>query len=182
MCGVILDVTLPVSVSFQKQLETIISSMSKSDTLDTALFYSHAWTGFLIIQKPLSFFFILFIAYRFGDVKFGSRDEKPEFTDSSFFAMILYVLKLVWFVGCLIISITQSSPHFYLTICWLVVLLEWQSVSSTMAWRNLFTIKKVTGMPMLGTNLKMRYECQKMLREFPLLHPYRKLNTIFPLC
>ncbi|CAB9506058.1 Glycine betaine/proline/choline [Seminavis robusta] len=46
------------------------------------------FTWFIIITKPLAFFWVLYIAYKFGDVKFGERDEEPEFNGMQFFSMI----------------------------------------------------------------------------------------------
>jgi choline-glycine betaine transporter len=46
------------------------------------------FTWLIIVTKPIAFFFILFIAYKFGDVKLGGKDEKPEFDGMQFFTMI----------------------------------------------------------------------------------------------
>lgn len=60
------------------------------DTLSTARSNVSLMFSWLIIaQKPISFFFTLFIAYKFGHIKFGAKDEKPEFDGAQFFSMIL---------------------------------------------------------------------------------------------
>lgn len=61
---------------------------SKDMLLDARSNVTLNFTWLIIAQKPISFFFVLFIAYKFGDVKFGSKHEKPEFSGMEFFAMI----------------------------------------------------------------------------------------------
>lgn len=39
-------------------------------------------------SKAIFFYFLLFIAFRFGHIKLGRNDEKAEFSDGSYFAMI----------------------------------------------------------------------------------------------
>jgi choline-glycine betaine transporter len=60
------------------------------DVLSTARSNVSLMFSWLIIgQKPVSLFFVLFIAYKFGDVKFGGKHEKPQFDGAQFFSMIL---------------------------------------------------------------------------------------------
>jgi choline/glycine/proline betaine transport protein len=42
---------------------------------------------FLSISR-LPQFFIIFVAFRFGHVRLGPQDSKPEFSDYSYFAML----------------------------------------------------------------------------------------------
>jgi choline-glycine betaine transporter len=46
------------------------------------------FTWFYIAANPVLCAFVIFIAVRFGDVKLGKGDEEPEFSDSTYFAMI----------------------------------------------------------------------------------------------
>lgn len=46
------------------------------------------FTWFYISANPFLTFFILWLAYRFGHIKLGEKDAEPEFSDSSYFAMI----------------------------------------------------------------------------------------------
>mmetsp|Transcript_22553 Transcript_22553/g.47734 ORF Transcript_22553/g.47734 Transcript_22553/m.47734 type:complete len:642 (+) Transcript_22553:337-2262(+) len=45
-------------------------------------FYIHS------VANPVLTFFILWVAYRFGDIKLGKPEDPPEFSDSTYFAMI----------------------------------------------------------------------------------------------
>jgi choline/glycine/proline betaine transport protein len=44
----------------------------------------------LLLFFPLSpsQFFIIFVAYRFGNIRLGPKDARPEFTDYEYFAML----------------------------------------------------------------------------------------------
>lgn len=46
------------------------------------------FTWFYILGNPVMTFFIFYVAYRFGHIKLGSPDAKPEFSDASYFAML----------------------------------------------------------------------------------------------
>jgi len=49
---------------------------------------SHNFTWFYIGANPAFSFFLVYITYRYGDIKLGLPHEKPEFSDTSYFAMI----------------------------------------------------------------------------------------------
>ena len=40
------------------------------------------------MSKPISFFFLLILAFKFGHVKLGNKDEKPEYGGVTYFAML----------------------------------------------------------------------------------------------
>ena len=68
----------------------MVDPENSKDVLSTARSnVSLMFTWLIIAQKPISFFFTIFIAYKFGHVKFGGKDEKPEFDGAQFFSMIL---------------------------------------------------------------------------------------------
>lgn len=46
------------------------------------------FTWFYILGNPVMTFFIFYVAYRFGHIKLGPQDAKPEFSDASYFAML----------------------------------------------------------------------------------------------
>lgn len=46
------------------------------------------FTWFYIVGNPIMTFFILWIAYRYGNIKLGPKDAKPEFSDAAYFAML----------------------------------------------------------------------------------------------
>lgn len=46
------------------------------------------FTWFYIGTRPLFTFFILFIAFRYGDVRLGPKDSQPEFSNATYFAML----------------------------------------------------------------------------------------------
>jgi len=46
------------------------------------------FTWFYIGANPAFTFFLLWITYRYGHIKLGMADEKPEFSDTEYFAMI----------------------------------------------------------------------------------------------
>jgi choline-glycine betaine transporter len=52
--------------------------------LQVALDYS--WL--VVVSKPISFFFLLFITYKYGHVKFGRKDEEPEYSGITYFSML----------------------------------------------------------------------------------------------
>jgi BCCT, betaine/carnitine/choline family transporter len=41
-----------------------------------------------LLSSHLPQFFIIFVAFRFGHVRLGPQDSKPEFSDYSYFAML----------------------------------------------------------------------------------------------
>jgi len=49
---------------------------------------SHNFTWFYIGANPAFSFFLVYITYRYGDIKLGLPHEKPEFSNTSYFAMI----------------------------------------------------------------------------------------------
>lgn len=65
---------------------------SPESTLETLLELrgkiAHSWTWFIIITKPLSLFFLMWITYKYGHIRFGGRDSQPEFGNLEYFAMI----------------------------------------------------------------------------------------------
>lgn len=71
---------------------TIWCMASPDEALDTFVTtrgnIARSFTWFVIITKPLSLFFLLWITYKYGDIKFGGRDAKPEFGNFEYFAMI----------------------------------------------------------------------------------------------
>ena len=46
------------------------------------------FTWFYIVGNPVMTFFIVWIAYRYGNIKLGPKDAKPEFSDAAYFAML----------------------------------------------------------------------------------------------
>jgi choline-glycine betaine transporter len=46
------------------------------------------FTWFYIVANPVLTFFIVWVAYRYGDIKLGAKDAEPEFSNASYFAMI----------------------------------------------------------------------------------------------
>lgn len=49
---------------------------------------AHDFTWFIVITKPLSFFFICWIAWKYGHIRFGGQDAKPEFGNLEYFTML----------------------------------------------------------------------------------------------
>lgn len=52
---------------------------------DTTIQY---FTWFYMLGNPVMTFFIFWVAYRYGHIKLGPQDGKPEFSDASYFAML----------------------------------------------------------------------------------------------
>jgi len=46
------------------------------------------FTWFIMLTKPVYFFFILWLVYKYGDVKLGKPDSKPDFNNLSYFSML----------------------------------------------------------------------------------------------
>lgn len=46
------------------------------------------FTWFYILGNPVMTFFIFWVAYRYGHIKLGPPDAKPEFSDAAYFAML----------------------------------------------------------------------------------------------
>lgn len=46
------------------------------------------FTWFYILANPVLTFFVVFVAFKYGDVKLGKKDSKPEFSDMTYFAML----------------------------------------------------------------------------------------------
>lgn len=46
------------------------------------------FTWFYIVANPVFTFFVVWVAYRFGDIKLGAKDAEPEFSNASYFSMI----------------------------------------------------------------------------------------------
>lgn len=46
------------------------------------------FTWFYILANPVLTFFVFWCAYKYGDVKLGKKDSVPEFSDSTYFAML----------------------------------------------------------------------------------------------
>jgi len=46
------------------------------------------FTWFYIAANPAFTFFVIWLAIRYGDIKLGKKDEKPEFDDASYFMML----------------------------------------------------------------------------------------------
>lgn len=74
---------------------------------------AHAWTWLVIVTKPLSLFFLFWITYKYGHIKFGGKDAMPEFGNLEYFAMV----GLVWTEDCHIVTVATLTP-------WLVLLLD----------------------------------------------------------
>ena len=60
-------------------------------------FLTHVNVCFILIPKflythtvanPVLTFFVIWVAYRFGDIKLGAKDDEPEFSNASYFSMI----------------------------------------------------------------------------------------------
>jgi len=49
---------------------------------------AHNFTWLYIGANPAFTFFLVYITYRYGDIKLGLPDEKPEFSNTAYFAMI----------------------------------------------------------------------------------------------
>lgn len=52
---------------------------------DTTILY---FTWFYIVGNPIMTFFAFWLAYRYGNIKLGPKDAKPEFSDVAYFAML----------------------------------------------------------------------------------------------
>ena len=46
------------------------------------------FTWFYILGNPVMFAFIIWIAYRYGDIKLGHKNAQPEFSDITYFSML----------------------------------------------------------------------------------------------
>jgi len=46
------------------------------------------FTWFYIVANPVLTFFVVWVAFRYGDIKLGAKDAEPEFSNASYFAMI----------------------------------------------------------------------------------------------
>lgn len=46
------------------------------------------FTWFYIVANPVFTFFTFWLAFRYGDVKLGKKDEPPEFSEGSYFMML----------------------------------------------------------------------------------------------
>lgn len=46
------------------------------------------FTWFYIVANPAFTFFTLWLAYRYGDIKLGKKNEEPEFSDTTYFMML----------------------------------------------------------------------------------------------
>jgi len=46
------------------------------------------FTWFYIVANPVLTFFIVWVAYRYGHIKLGKKDDEPEFSNTTYFAMI----------------------------------------------------------------------------------------------
>ncbi|CAB9508081.1 Glycine betaine/proline/choline/ectoine transporter VP1456 [Seminavis robusta] len=46
------------------------------------------FTWFVVITKPISFLFMMWITYKYGHIKFGGQHAKPEFGNFEYFVMI----------------------------------------------------------------------------------------------
>jgi len=46
------------------------------------------FSWFYVLGNPVMTFFIFWVAYRYGHIKLGRKDDKPEFSDLAFFAML----------------------------------------------------------------------------------------------
>ncbi|KAL3934455.1 MAG: hypothetical protein SGBAC_009834 [Bacillariaceae sp.] len=46
------------------------------------------FTWFYVGTNPCFMFFIIWVAYRFGDIRLGEKDSKPEFDDITYFSML----------------------------------------------------------------------------------------------
>lgn len=63
---------------------------------DGALSQLKAWRGksalhftwFYVGTRPIFFFFVMYIAFRYGDIRLGSQDSRPEFDNMSYFTML----------------------------------------------------------------------------------------------
>ena len=51
-------------------------------------FYFHPDKPHCTAANPILTFFIIWLAWRYGHIKLGPEDEKPEFSDVTYFAMI----------------------------------------------------------------------------------------------
>ena len=50
--------------------------------------YLYSKTGIVVVSKPISFFFLLFITYKYGHIKFGKKHEEPEYSGITYFSML----------------------------------------------------------------------------------------------
>lgn len=46
------------------------------------------FTWFYILGNPVMFAFIIWVAYRYGHIKLGHKDQEPEFSDIAYFSML----------------------------------------------------------------------------------------------
>jgi Cys-rich protein (TIGR01571 family) len=88
---------------------------AKSALSDSFTNVTEHFTWLFIIANPTLTFFIIWLAFRFGNIKLGSDpDAKPEFSDASYFAMIFSAgvgIGLIFF-GVSEPLLHQSSNYF----------------------------------------------------------------------
>jgi hypothetical protein len=87
---------------------TALDSLDKAKTQVTRYF-----TWFFIFSRPVFVFFIIYVAYRYGNIKLGPKDAKPAYSDISYFAMLFSagVAVGLFFFGV-------SEPLWYQTDNW----------------------------------------------------------------
>ena len=71
---------------------------------------SYYFTWFFIVSRPIFILFVLYVAYKYGHIKLGLPDSRPEFSNVTYFAMLFSagVAVGLFFFGV-------SEPLFYQT-------------------------------------------------------------------
>lgn len=72
------------------------------------------FTWFYIGTRPVFFFFIMYIAIRYGDIRLGDQNSRPEFGNMSYFTMLFAagIAVGIFFYGVSEPLWHQSSHHF----------------------------------------------------------------------
>ena len=85
--------------------------------------------GFIIITKPISVVFIFYIAYKYGHIRFGGMDAKPEFTDFVYFVRAILST-------CVFVSVVLFKAHMFNPILFI------DHVVHLRGWRRNFLLRR----------------------------------------
>ena len=62
--------------------------VAKTELLDMRARVALNYTWIIVFSKPLTFFFLVWVAYKYGHIKLGKKDEEPEYSGITYFAML----------------------------------------------------------------------------------------------
>lgn len=63
--------------------EEALAALSNAKTQTTFYF-----TWFFIFSRPFFMFFVVYVGWKYGHIKLGPKDSKPEFSDVAYFSML----------------------------------------------------------------------------------------------